>query len=221
MGPRGRWTGPQGQPGAGGGGMPRQGGPGGYNYVMPPGQRRGGRQGRGGGQAGRGPPPGAAMAAVTAAAGAAGVGGAVPPAGASPTALPPGPVPTAVPGDPSARGFKWTPDARNKEAVGTAPPPTAAVVADGVALGGADHSAPSQEDRKLQLGEQLFPLIYAVQPKEAGKITGMLLESMNVLELLELAENSVTLNQCITEAMAVLQQAAAGSAATAPPTSTQ
>jgi len=115
--------------------------------------------------------------------------------------------------DGAARGFKWTPDARNKEAVPGAPD---AALPD-------LHLAPTPEDRKLQLGEQLFPLIYAVQPKEAGKITGMLLESMNIPELLELAENNVMLNQRINEAMAVLQQAATAVAATtaAPPPSTQ
>jgi len=184
--PRGRWSGPQGQPGGGmpqQGGMPRQGGAGGqggYNYVMPPGQRRGGRQGRGGAQGGQGRPmqgqPGQQQQQQQ----------------------------QQQPGgfgqqDPAARGFKWTPDARNKDAQPTAD-------ANGVAADGA-APAPSQEDRKLALGEQLFPMIYAAQPKDAGKITGMLLESMTVPELLELLEAPVTLNQRISEAMGVLQKA--------------
>jgi polyadenylate-binding protein len=216
--PRGRWSGPQGQPGGGpvpqgqqpggqgGMGGPRQGGApgqgqGGYNYVMPPGQRRGGRQGGRGGQAGAqgGRPPMQGQQPGGAANGPAQAGGAQAGAQAG-----------AFPGDPNQRGFKWTPDARNKDAQ-----PTPAQDGNGLA-GAADGgaSAPSAEDRKMMLGEQLFPLIYAVQAKEAGKITGMLLESMNVQELLELLEAPVTLNQRIQEALTVLQQAApAGSPA--------
>jgi len=63
------------------------------------------------------------------------------------------------------------------------------------------------EDRKQFIGESLFPLIGAVQPNHAGKITGMLLESMDIPLLLQLLEQPASLSAKIDEAMAVLQQA--------------
>lgn len=170
---RGRWATPQGQ-------MPRQGagGYGGYG-VMPVNQRqgRGGRQqGRGGAQ---GAPRGGAHAQPAGTA----------PAGAAAAAA------AAAAGADANRSFKWTKEARNKDA---------AESAASVAGGDAAAAASSPEDRKQMLGETLFPLVYAVQPKEAGKITGMLLE-LGVPEVLELLENPVALSSKIQEAMAVLK----------------
>ena len=60
------------------------------------------------------------------------------------------------------------------------------------------------EREKLPLGERLFPLIAAVEPQLAGKITGMLLEMDNG-ELLKLLESPEALNAKIMEAISVLQ----------------
>lgn len=168
--PRGRWTAPQGQ-------MPRQ-GAGGYNYVMPVNQR----QGRGGRQQGRGgPQQGVPRAQQGVPAGGAPAGAGAPAAGAAD----------------ANRSFKWTKDARNKDAAEPVAAPAAG--ADAAAA-----AASTPEDRKQMLGESLFPLVYAAQPKEAGKITGMLLE-LGVPEVLELLENPVALSAKIQEAVAVLE----------------
>eukprot|EP01085_Mycamoeba_gemmipara_P002260 Mycagemm_TRINITY_DN10073_c0_g2::TRINITY_DN10073_c0_g2_i1::g.2260::m.2260 type:complete len:364 gc:universal TRINITY_DN10073_c0_g2_i1:104-1195(+) len=174
--PRGRWTAPQGQ-------MPRQGGAGYGNYgVMPVNQRqaRGGRQGQGRGGA-QGAPRGGAHAQ--------------PAGGGAPAAAPAAAVAGGAGAD-ANRSFKWTKEARNKDAAEPSAAPAAG--GDGAA------AASSPEDRKQMLGETLFPLVYAVQPKEAGKITGMLLE-LGVPEVLELLENPVALSSKIQEAMAVLK----------------
>ncbi|KAM6925403.1 polyadenylate-binding protein 1-like isoform 2-T2 [Xenentodon cancila] len=59
-------------------------------------------------------------------------------------------------------------------------------------------------DQKQLLGERLYPLIQALQPSLAGKITGMLLEIDNS-ELLHMLESPESLNSKVEEAMAVLQ----------------
>ena len=64
-------------------------------------------------------------------------------------------------------------------------------------------AAPPEQQKQL-LGERLFPLISAVEPQLAGKITGMLLEMDNG-ELLNLLESPEALNAKISEAMSVLQ----------------
>lgn len=64
-------------------------------------------------------------------------------------------------------------------------------------------AAPPEQQKQI-LGERLFPLIQAVEPALAGKITGMLLEMDNG-ELLVLLESPDALNAKIMEAMAVLQ----------------
>lgn len=51
--------------------------------------------------------------------------------------------------------------------------------------------APIQEQKQM-LGERLFPLIHAMYPKSAGKITGMLLEIDNS-ELLHMLEHHESL----------------------------
>ncbi|KNC54123.1 polyadenylate-binding protein 1-B [Thecamonas trahens ATCC 50062] len=72
-----------------------------------------------------------------------------------------------------------------------------------------DPLTPSEQ--KAMLGERLFPLIQPVQPRLAGKITGMLLEMDNG-ELLNLLESSQALQEKIAEAVNVLNQHAAGEA---------
>uniref|UniRef100_A0A674A323 Polyadenylate-binding protein n=1 Tax=Salmo trutta TaxID=8032 RepID=A0A674A323_SALTR len=63
--------------------------------------------------------------------------------------------------------------------------------------------APPQEQKQM-LGERLFPLIQAVHPSLAGKITGMLLEIDNS-ELLHMLESNESLRSKVEEAVAVLQ----------------
>ena len=53
------------------------------------------------------------------------------------------------------------------------------------------------------IGERLFPMINQLQPKLAGKITGMFLEFEDS-ELLKLLENPVDLKTRVNEAMEVL-----------------
>uniref|UniRef100_A0A670KCC9 Polyadenylate-binding protein n=1 Tax=Podarcis muralis TaxID=64176 RepID=A0A670KCC9_PODMU len=64
-------------------------------------------------------------------------------------------------------------------------------------------SAPPQEQKQM-LGERLFPLIHAMHPTLAGKITGMLLEIDNS-ELLHMLESPESLRSKVDEAVAVLQ----------------
>lgn len=62
----------------------------------------------------------------------------------------------------------------------------------------------SPEEREQMIGERLYPLIQAIQPSLAGKITGMLLELDNS-ELLYLLEDARALSQKVDEAIQVLQ----------------
>uniref|UniRef100_A0A663N481 PABC domain-containing protein n=1 Tax=Athene cunicularia TaxID=194338 RepID=A0A663N481_ATHCN len=64
-------------------------------------------------------------------------------------------------------------------------------------------AAPPQEQKQM-IGERLYPLIHAMNPSLAGKITGMLLEIDNS-ELLLLLESPDSLHSKIEEAVAVLQ----------------
>ncbi|XP_040009950.1 embryonic polyadenylate-binding protein-like isoform X4 [Xiphias gladius] len=59
-------------------------------------------------------------------------------------------------------------------------------------------------DQKQLLGERLYPLIHAIHPNLAGKITGMLLEIDNS-ELLHMLESPGSLHSKVDEAIAVLQ----------------
>ncbi|XP_034028574.1 embryonic polyadenylate-binding protein-like isoform X2 [Thalassophryne amazonica] len=59
-------------------------------------------------------------------------------------------------------------------------------------------------DQKQLLGERLYPLIHALHPTLAGKITGMLLEIDNA-ELLHMLESPESLHSKVEEAIAVLQ----------------
>ena len=55
------------------------------------------------------------------------------------------------------------------------------------------------------LGEALYPLIAAQDPANAAKITGMLLESMDLRELIHLVESPDDLVAKVEEARSVLQ----------------
>ena len=54
------------------------------------------------------------------------------------------------------------------------------------------------------IGERMYPLILKSQPELAGKITGMLLESCDLPELMKLVEDGSALNAKIQEALTVL-----------------
>merc|ERR1712146_379769 len=62
------------------------------------------------------------------------------------------------------------------------------------------------EQQKMVLGEKLYPLIAVSQPKLAGKITGMLLDSYFSEEIIHLIETPVALNAKIKEALVALDQ---------------
>lgn len=63
----------------------------------------------------------------------------------------------------------------------------------------------SPEDRKRLCGEKIYPLIAQTQPALAGKITGMILESSYVEQLVHLIEDKDTLNEKVAEALKVLK----------------
>merc|ERR1711936_107305 len=64
-------------------------------------------------------------------------------------------------------------------------------------------AAPPNEQKQM-LGERLFPLISAMHPELAGKITGMLLEIDNS-DLVHMLEHQESLKGKVEEAVAVLQ----------------
>jgi len=89
--------------------------------------------------------------------------------------------------------------------------------ANSVPLGGAPESQPtaslaaqlaqaSPEQQRIIIGEALYPLVEAVEPAAAAKVTGMLLE-MDQSEVLHLIEDQGALNAKVAEAMHVLRQA--------------
>jgi polyadenylate-binding protein len=77
---------------------------------------------------------------------------------------------------------------------------------DRLTISGLANAPESQ--RKQMIGERLFPLVKVLQPTNAGKITGMLLEMDNG-ELLHLLESNAALKEKVEEALQVLQEYAA------------
>lgn len=69
-------------------------------------------------------------------------------------------------------------------------------------LNAAMLAAASPDEQKQMIGERLFPLVSKLQPKLAGKITGMLLEMDNA-ELLMLLDSNEALQAKVEEAIAV------------------
>ncbi|KAM9979014.1 hypothetical protein ACTFIZ_000348 [Dictyostelium cf. discoideum] len=63
---------------------------------------------------------------------------------------------------------------------------------------------PSRDQQNVALGEHLYPLIHNSQPDLAGKITGMLLDSLPVEELFTLTQRQDLLADKIREALEVL-----------------
>ena len=64
----------------------------------------------------------------------------------------------------------------------------------------------SPDQQRIIIGEALYPLVEAVEPAAAAKVTGMLLE-MDQSEVLHLIEDQGALNSKVAEAMHVLRQA--------------
>lgn len=98
------------------------------------------------------------------------------------------------------RNIKFNPGARNRDQGQHIPPNAIPEVLTASTL-----AAAPPELQKQMLGERLFPLIQQTKGELAGKITGMLLESLDQSELLNLLESPESLNSKITEAVHVLQ----------------
>lgn len=64
----------------------------------------------------------------------------------------------------------------------------------------------SPEDQKRLCGEKIYPVVVKQHPNLAGKITGMILESAFVDELVRLIEDQEALNEKINEAHKVLKE---------------
>jgi len=199
--PRGRWNGQQPPQGA-----PQQGRPGpqqmmGMPYPMggmPMGAPRGGgNMGPRGGRGGRGQQPGGQ--------GKQGQQGQ--------QGRPPRQANGGAPQNGAPQNFKYTQQARNRDMqpqnagqmVNAAPAAVVPTAQGKNTLTIQELAAAPEEEQKQMIGERLFPLIQAVQPNLAGKITGMLLEMDNG-ELLHLLESQEALNEKITEALSVLQE---------------
>jgi len=61
------------------------------------------------------------------------------------------------------------------------------------------------EDQKRLCGEKIYPLIAQSQPTLAGKITGMILESSYIDQLVHLIEDNDALSEKVNEALKVLK----------------
>ncbi|NWU91676.1 EPAB protein, partial [Upupa epops] len=107
--------------------------------------------------------------------------------------------------------YKYSSTVRNVQPMGPVPPVLTSQVGEAaVHVQGQEPltasmlaAAPLQEQKQM-IGERLYPLIHALHPSLAGKITGMLLEIDNS-ELLLLLESPDSLRSKIEEAVAVLQ----------------
>lgn len=102
------------------------------------------------------------------------------------------------------RSYKYTSTARNQPGFANQYPP---------------YVQPEPEadpENKQQVGEQLYAYIVKVQPALAGKITGMLIESLEIRELYGLVQNPALLDGKIAEALTVLSAPAADTPQDAP-----
>ncbi|NXI36477.1 EPAB protein, partial [Galbula dea] len=110
-----------------------------------------------------------------------------------------------------AQHYKYSSAVRNVQPMGHMPPMVAPQVGEpAVHVQGQEPltasilaAAPPQEQKQM-IGERLYPLVHAMHPSLAGKITGMLLEIDNS-ELLLLLESPDSLRSKMEEAVAVLQ----------------
>ncbi|XP_058499213.1 embryonic polyadenylate-binding protein-like [Solea solea] len=124
---------------------------------------------------------------------------------------------TDMPGLIRSNQYKYSPAVRNPQQVITVPAPITRLQVVSAAVMEQPVHVPVQEpltasmlaaaplmDQKQLLGERLYPLIHALHPNLAGKITGMLLEIDNS-ELLHMLETPESLHSKVDEAIAVLQ----------------
>jgi len=74
-----------------------------------------------------------------------------------------------------------------------------------VAIGGTTGPISTEEQKRL-LGEKLYPMIHKTQGDLAGKITGMILESSYVEEIVALIESPAALDEKVEEALKVLKE---------------
>ncbi|XP_049436200.1 embryonic polyadenylate-binding protein A-like isoform X2 [Epinephelus fuscoguttatus] len=124
---------------------------------------------------------------------------------------------TDVPGMTRGGQYKYSSAVRNVQQVITAPAPMprlqavpAPLMEPPVHIQGHEPLTASMlaaaplMDQKQLLGERLYPVIHALHPNLAGKITGMLLEIDNS-ELLHMLETPESLHSKVDEAIAVLQ----------------
>ncbi|XP_066500504.1 polyadenylate-binding protein 1-like isoform X2 [Hoplias malabaricus] len=112
--------------------------------------------------------------------------------------------------------YKYSSGVRNVQQVINVPPPVTQqvmpppITEPAVHIKGQEPLTPSMLaaapllEQKQLLGERLYPLIQALHPNLAGKITGMLLEIDNS-ELLHMLESPESLHAKVEEAVAVLQ----------------
>lgn len=114
-----------------------------------------------------------------------------------------------------ALGFKYTSTARNQAGAGPAPGQNAAPQQNaGLQITPEQLEAQmGNEESKQMIGEQLYSAIIRTQPEKAGKITGMLLESLNLRDLLDLLTNRPGLDAKIQEAVTVLDEQGQGETA--------
>ncbi|NWR82858.1 EPAB protein, partial [Furnarius figulus] len=107
--------------------------------------------------------------------------------------------------------YKYSSAVRNMQPMGHLPPVVSPqVVEPAVHVQGQEPltvsmlaAAPPQEQKQM-IGDRLYPLVHAMHPSLAGKITGMLLEIDNS-ELLLLLESPESLHSKVEEAVTVLR----------------
>ncbi|QDZ19652.1 polyadenylate-binding protein [Chloropicon primus] len=113
------------------------------------------------------------------------------------------------------RGVRMNPNMRNQgEAMGANQVPLGGQQesGNGTASLAAQLAQASPDQQRIIIGEALYPLVEAVEPTAAAKVTGMLLE-MDQSEVLHLIEDQGALNAKVGEAMHVLRQAGQAPAA--------
>jgi polyadenylate-binding protein len=131
----------------------------------------------------------------------------------APRGAPPAGPGAPIPQQGNGRNFKYTQNVRNQQGAPQQGAPAGHVPAGVPKAGPAEVQALSAsvlalatpEERKNMLGEHLFPLIEAVDPVNGPKITGMLIDSMEVGELLHLLQSPEALQDKIGEALEVLK----------------
>jgi polyadenylate-binding protein len=100
--------------------------------------------------------------------------------------------------------FKYTQNARNQQGSSSMHPAVSAQPISSNASLTTDLVHATPEQQKQIIGERLFPLVQSIEPKQAGKVTGMLLE-MEIGETIHLLESAEALDAKVKEAVGVLQ----------------